>query len=312
MPPADQGTRGRLTAQHQPAVSISRTQLLALAGLTLMWGLNWPLMKLSLRELSPLYFRALTMSGGALWLYFYFRARGIRMTPRGAEWKSVVQLGSTNMFSWHCVSILGVKELASGRAAVLGFTMPVWTVLLGALWFGERLTRRALVATVSVAAAIALLLAHEFTALTGRPLGVLWMECGALLWAIGTLMMRRSGCTLPVQSLTVWMMILSSLALWVLALLLEPWPHWQFTTAMWMSLGYGILVNYGIAQVIWFGIARDLPPATSAMSIMAIPLIGILSATVIVAEWPHWQDLVAALFVTLAIACVLLPSRKTP
>ncbi|NBQ86749.1 MAG: DMT family transporter [Betaproteobacteria bacterium] len=286
--------------------------MLALAALTCMWGLNWPLMKFSLRELSPLYFRALTMTGGALWLYFYFRARGIRMTPSGREWRSIVQLGSTNMFGWHCVSILGVKELASGRAAVLGFTMPVWTVLLGAWLFGERLTARAVFATLSVAVAIGLLLAHEFTALSGRPLGVLWMECGALLWAIGTLMMRRSASTLPVQALTVWMMILSSLALWALAFAFEPWPAWRFSTGMWLSLAYGVVINYGIAQVIWFGLARDLPPTTSAMSIMAIPLIGTLSATFIVAEWPHWQDLVAALFVTAAIACVLLPPRKTP
>ena len=60
------------------------------------------------------------------------------------------------------------------------------------------------------------------------------------------------------------------------------------------------------------GLARNLPPATSAMSIMAIPLIGTLSATVIVGEWPHWQDFVAIGFVMAAIAAVLLPPRTPP
>jgi drug/metabolite transporter (DMT)-like permease len=46
------------------------------------------------------------------------------------------------------------------------------------------------------------------------------------------------------------------------------------------------------------------------MSIMAIPLIGTLSATVIVGEWPHWQDFAAILFVMTAIAAVLLPPRN--
>ena len=45
---------------------------------------------------------------------------------------------------------------------------------------------------------------------------------------------------------------------------------------MWVSLLYGVLINYGFAQLIWFGMARTLPPATSAMSIMAIPLVGTL------------------------------------
>ena len=55
------------------------------------------------------------------------------MVPQGAEWRTVVRLGLPNMLGWHTAAILGVKELASGRAAILGFTMPIWTVLLGLL-----------------------------------------------------------------------------------------------------------------------------------------------------------------------------------
>ena len=79
---------------------------------------------------------------------------------------------------------------------------------------------------------------------------------------------------------------------------------------MWASLIYSIFINYGFAQIIWTVLARKLPPATSAMSIMAVPMVGTLSATLIVGEWPHWQDFAALLFVAAAIAAVLLPSRK--
>ena len=78
---------------------------------------------------------------------------------------------------------------------------------------------------------------------------------------------------------------------------------------MWTALAYGTFINYGFAQTLWAGLARHLPPATSAMSIMAIPLIGTLSATFIVGEWPHWQDFAAILFVMTAMAAVLLPPR---
>ena len=289
---------------------LTRKQLLALVALTLMWGVNWPMMKLSLRELSPLYFRAITMTLGASWLYLFFRARGVRMLPQGTEWRTVVLLGLPNMLGWHTISIFGVKELSSGRAAILGFTMPIWTVLIGALFFGEKLTRRVAWATCAVALAIGLLMAHEVQNLSGKPLGVLWMELAALSWAIGTLMMRRMHITLPTEALAVWMMLLASVCLWALALLAEPLPSFAFSPAMWGSLVYGVLINYGFAQIIWFSLARNLPPATSAMSVMAIPLIGTLSATVIVGEWPHWQDYVAVVLVMSAIAAVLLPARK--
>jgi drug/metabolite transporter (DMT)-like permease len=289
---------------------ISSRQLLTLIALTLMWGINWPMMKFSLRELSPMYFRALTMTAGAIFLYSWYRARGLRMLPRGAEWRSVLIIGAPNMLGWHTVSILGVKELASGRAAILGFTMPIWTVLISVLFLGEKLTRRVAVAAVAVAIAIALLTSSEFTALSGRPLGIVWMEMAAVCWAIGTLLMRRATLTLPVETLTIWTMILASACLWAIALASEPWPSWQFTGPMWASLAYGAFINYGFAQTLWAGLARHLPPSTSAMSIMAIPLIGTLSATVIVGEWPHWQDYLAIVFVMAAIAAVLLPPRS--
>ena len=47
-------------------VRLTRATLLAVAAITLMWGLNWPVMKLSLREITPLWFRALTMTGGVV------------------------------------------------------------------------------------------------------------------------------------------------------------------------------------------------------------------------------------------------------
>ena len=283
----------------------------ALIALTLMWGVNWPMMKYSLREISPLYFRALTMSLGAAWLFAFYYARGIRMAPRGSEWMSIVTLGLPNMLGWHTASILGVKELASGRAAILGFTMPIWTVLIAWLFLGDKLTNRVAVAMVSVAIAIGLLLSHELVALAGRPIGIAWMELAALMWAIGTILMRRAHITLPGEALTVWMLTLASLVLWGMAFALEPWPSWQFSPALWGSLAYGIFINYGFAQIIWFGMARNLPPATSAMSVMAVPLIGTLSATLIVGEIPHWEDYAAMVCVMIAIAAVLLPPRKT-
>ena len=69
---------------------IQRRQILALLALTLMWGINWPMMKLSQREITPLYFRALTMSCGALWLWVYYRARGLRMWPHWPDFAALV------------------------------------------------------------------------------------------------------------------------------------------------------------------------------------------------------------------------------
>ncbi|MDP1901581.1 MAG: DMT family transporter [Rubrivivax sp.] len=288
----------------------TRRQWLALVALTLVWGVNWPMMKFSLRELSPLYFRALTMSGGALLLLTWYRLRGVHMGLPRAAWGPLLLLALPNIFGWHLFSILGVQELASGRAATLGFTMPIWTVLLASAFFGERLHPRALLGMACAGAAVALLVAHEVTTLAGRPLGVLWMQLAAVSWALGTILMRRSALKLPTETITVWMMGVSAIGFWAVAGWLEPWPAWQFTPPMWAALLWGAAVNYGVAQVIWFGLARAMPPQASTFAIMAVPLVGTASAALVVGEVPGWMDWAAAGFIMAAIASALLPRRQ--
>ena len=305
MSPSHQSTGSGLKTPH-----ITRAQLIALVGLTLMWGINWPMMKIAVRELPALYVRGITMGLASLWLMFYFRTRGLRLwpaTPR--EWRDIVLLAIPNIFLWHTLSILGVLALPAGRASILGFMFPVWTVVFGVLFMGQQLNKRIVIAVIAALLGIGLLISHEITALQGKPMGIVWMELGAISWAIGTLWMRRIRFTLPVQSLTAWMMLLSSPVILLLASATETWPTWQISPMAWGSLVYAVFVNYGFAQIIWFGMARDLPPATSAMSIMAVPVTGSLFATFMVGEWPHWQDYVAMVCVVTAIAAVLLPSR---
>lgn len=290
---------------------LSTRQLVLLVLLTLMWGLNWPVMKFSLRELTPLYFRAVTMGGGALLLLLWFSHRGVPLRLPLAEVGRVAWLALPNIVGWHLCSILGLRELASGRAAILAFTMPIWTVLIGALVSHEKLGSRTLLAMVSAATAVGLLAWHELSAIAGRPVGILWMQGGAIAWAAGTVAMRRTRTTLPTEALTVWMMLMGAAVFWGLAPLLEPAPSWRFSPGMLVALAWGMLLNYGWAQVIWFGLARDLPPSASAFSIMAVPVVGTLSATFIVGETPGWADLLAIVFVSIAIASALLPRRAT-
>ncbi|MCI1192013.1 DMT family transporter [Calidifontimicrobium sp. SYSU G02091] len=289
---------------------LTSRQLGALVLLTLMWGVNWPMMKFSLRELSPLYFRAVTMSGGALCLLAFFVWRRVDMRLPWREAGRVAWLALPNIVGWHFFSILGLKELASGRASILGFTMPVWTVLIGALLAHEKLHARVYVSVVAAVAAVGLLSAHELASLAGRPVGVLWMQLAAASWALGTLLMRRTQTALPTEAVTVWMMLMGAAFFWVVAPIAEPAPTWQFSAAMWASLAYGVFLNYGYAQIIWFGLARQLPPSASAFSVMAVPVVGTLAATLIVGERPGWTDLVAIVCVSVAIASALLP-RKT-
>jgi drug/metabolite transporter (DMT)-like permease len=284
-------------------IALTRRQWLLLGLLTLMWGSNWPMMKFSLREVEPLTFRALTMTGGVLVLAGWLAAQGRTLALPRAQVPRVLALALPNIVGWHFASIIGLTHLAAGRAGILAFTMPVWTVVLGALLFGQALTRRAGVASVCALAAVALLAADELSMLAGRPVGVLWMQAAAISWALGTLLMRRIHVTLSTEGLTVWMMAMACVFFWSAAIAVEPWPDWRaWSSATWASLVWGTVINFGISQLVWFRLARELPAQASAFSLMAVPLVGVLSSAPLVGEIPRASDWLAVLFIVAAIA----------
>ena len=289
---------------------IPARNLVSLGLLTLMWGVNWPVMKIGLREMTPLYFRALTMTGGLLLLYSWYRSRGAHLRVPVSALPQIALLALPNVLAWHTLSIFGVQALASGRAAIVGFTMPIWTVVFGVLIFREQMSARLWLATACAAAAVFLLLWHELGALAGQPSGMVWMLSAAACWAFGTLLLKRLSVGVTTEALTVWMIGMAVPVLWMLAVTLEPAPNFDFTPAMWAALTYSFAINYGVAQILWFSIARSVPPVASGLSIMFIPVIGLGSAMWITGEIPFPADYVAALLIIAALAATLLPARR--
>jgi drug/metabolite transporter (DMT)-like permease len=278
--------------------------------LTLIWGSNWPMMKLSLREVGPLWFRALTMLGGVALLAVWVASRGVRLKPERHELKPLATLALPNVVGWHLGSVIGLSMLPAGRAGILAFTMPVWTVLLGALLFGLGLNRRAIVASLLALTAVGLLVMEEALALAGAPQGVLWLQAAALLWALGTLLMKRHGLTLAPEAIAVNMMAMASVVFWVVAWVVEPLPQpWAWTGVMWFTMAWGVVLNFGVSQALWFVLASRMTPQASTFSMMALPLVGLVSAIAILGERPRWTDALAAAFIVAAIAAVNLRVR---
>jgi drug/metabolite transporter (DMT)-like permease len=115
--------------------------------------------------------------------------------------------------------------------------------------------------------------------------------------------MRRSTLALPTEAVTVWMMIYGSIFFCAVAWLVEPLPDWRaWHATTWWSLVYGVFLNFGYAQIIWFTLARALPTQASAFSVMAVPVVGIASSAVLVGEVPQATDWLAALCIVIAIA----------
>jgi drug/metabolite transporter (DMT)-like permease len=290
--------------------ALTRQQLVVLVLLTLVWGVNWPVMKLGVTAYPPLTFRALSM-----WLGLPVLALGLVVLkvpfriPR-RDWRELLWLTTTNMFIWHVCIILAVRTLTSGRAAILGYTMPIFSAVIGAWFFASPLGRRAWTGVSAAALGVMLLLWHELTNLAGRPFGVLLALVAAAFWALGTQMLRRTRLQAPALAISFWMTVLTAILMAVLAALFES-SQWTLpdTTAT-SAILYNAVLIFGFAHAAWTYLARGLPPVASTLSVMLIPVLGVFSGAVWLKEAVHWQDWAAVLLMMVAIASVLWPVRK--
>lgn len=291
--------------------SLNRKDLLLLALLILSWGVNWPVMKLGVRDFPPLTFRTLSMLGGLIVIGLAARLQGASLRVPAGSAMTVVRLAIPNMLVWHSLIIIGVKLLSSGRAAILGYTMPAWAVLSGLVFFGDRISGRALVGILLAMGGAALLLSSEFARISGQPLGTLFALLAAAGWGFGTVLMKRTRIEMPTISLTFWMLGLTTIVMCGLALLFER-SQWRLPDAIeWASILYNAAIIFGFAHVVWFRLARLLPPVMSSLSVMLIPVIGTFSGAWMLGETPHWQDYVAMLLILGAMSTVLIaPPRQ--
>lgn len=293
-------------------MGLSLRDLVLLGLLTLAWGVNWPIMKLGVQDFAPLTFRTISMAGGIFVLLAVIRIQGHRLAIPKEHRLELLKLGFFNMVMWFVLSIYGVKLLASGRAAILGYTLPIWTALIGLALYGENPGKRLWWGVMAAACGVALLLSSELASITGRPLGTLLMLAAAAAWGFGTHMMRRRKQQTPVQVITFWSLLQSLIVCSALCFLIErdQWVRWP-NAVEWSAMAYNSLVIFGFAQVMWFRLATILPPVASGLSVMLIPVIGLFSGIAMLGERPMWQDWVALVSILLAIATVLLPKRKT-
>ena len=292
-----------------PPLSFDRRQIALLVFVTLSWGFNWPVLKMGVTGFAPWSFRTLSMCLGLPLLYLMTRVLKVPLRVPRHEWRELASLTVTNMVVWHVVAIVAVQALSSGRAAILGYTMPVFSALCGAALFGQRLALRQWLGVAAAAVGVALLLWHELGQMTGRPWGALGMLLAAAVWALGTQQLRRTRMTTPTLAIGWWMTLITTTVMGLLAIAFERSAWVAPSPAVWFAVLYNAVLIFGIAQPLWLVLARGLPPVASTLSVMLIPVLGTLSGAWLLNEQLHWQDGAAVLLMLVAIGSVLWPGR---
>jgi len=294
--------------------SIGRS-LVPVAVLALVWGSNWPILKLGVTEMAPLTFRALTLPFAGLGLLAIAKATGESIRIPRAMWPMVAALALVNITGWNGLVLFGVREMAAGRSAIIAYTMPVWATLVSLAVLHEPLGKRKLAGLALGMAGMLVLLGDDIRAIERQPFAALMILGAAFVWACGTVLLRKFQPKIPQNTLTGWMMILGWVPLALAAPLLD--PGWReslgsLSGTAWFAIAYNIAMAGTLAHWAWFTMARTLPVAVSSLASLPVPVVGVFAGMLVLGERPGPPEWIALGLVLSALVAVLWPAKRMP
>ncbi len=283
-----------------------------LAGLVLIWGLNWPIMKLVVHLMPPLWFVAARLTLGAICLFAVLLATGRLARPTRADWPIIWSVSAFQMWLYMGLVTVGLQFIPAGRSAILGYTTPLWVLPAAILLFGERLTRSKLIGMMLGLGGLIVLLNPASIDWSDRQvlLGNLLLLLSAGMWAIAILHTRRHRWHLsPLQLAPIQM------ALLIVPMGIVAWAIEGPFRAEWSWQLVGMLAYNGplaTAFAFWASVSiqRALPSSTASLSYLAVPAWGLTASTLWLGEPLPPSLILGGVLILLGVAAIAFADAR--
>jgi len=293
----------------KPAESLSFVDIALLSLVSLGWGISFPVMKLGLETYPPITFRALSILIGIAALGAVLWARNQRVAISVSELKKLFAISQINLTAWQMGLLYGVILMGASRAAIVGYTMPVWAFVASVVLYKAPISMRGVIGVTLALVAVGALTLNDFSAFVAAPAGLFILVAAAMSWGTGTALIRHTPLSIGNESMAFWALICTLPAYALLTYWFEShlwrWPD----VVEWLTILYGGLVTFSFCYVVWYRLSRRLPPVVSSLSIMMAPVIGVISSAVTMGEQVTALDWLALALILMAMAVVLLPAH---
>ena len=295
---------------HSAQTSAGRPQQLALAALLLLaliWGYNWVVMKIAVRDAPAFTFAGLRNLFGSLSMFAALALLRRPMRPQELAGSALFGLlqsgGQIGLCTWALV------EGGAGKTAILTYTMSFWTLLLAWAFLGERLSgRQVLGAAAALAGMLCLLM--PFSMAGGLFSKALAVASGAV-WACATVVLKKLTSRRPVEllSFTAWQMAFGSLPLLAAGALFSTAPV-TWSPSFILALAYNAVPASAVAWLLWLYAVKHLPAGIAGLSGLIIPVVGLLAASWQLGEIPQPLELAGMLLILGAISLTAFSALK--
>lgn len=244
--------------------------------LVLVWAISWPVVKVGVSVVSPIWFACFryAMATGVLFLVAAAR-RELRLPVR-ADRGLVLVSGVLQMGVYSALTSVALTRLPAGRASVLAFSTPLWVAPLAA-WRGqERLTRRSMAGVgLGVLGVIAIAAPSLLQGGAGHAAAYGLLLVAAMAWAVSIVFVREHRFTANPAALAPWQTLIATALLLPTALATEGPPPSIAGRGL-AALLYVGPVATAFAYWAVVDVGRRLRATTFSVALLATPAVGLL------------------------------------
>lgn len=288
----------------QPAAPSRLAAIALFASIVVAWGITWTVAKLIVMEVPPFWMSAIRSAVATVGLGALLLARGQMIIPKRGDWAVIVMIAIPHMIVFSVLMSYGLMHVPVGRSVVLAYTTPLWVALGAWPFLKER---------IPPARALGIGLGLAGLAFLFNPLAFDWSDANALFgnamlllsalsWSVSILYTRAHRWVSSPFQLVFWQALLATIILTALAPLIEGAPGFAFSPRLAALFAYTGLV--GTAYAFWALaiVNRALPASTTALGILATPVVGIAGSALFLGESLDLPLLLAAAMILAGIA----------
>jgi drug/metabolite transporter (DMT)-like permease len=291
-------TAHEVSSHERPAY---RKGLFFLITVVIAWGLTWPVNKVLLESLSPLWMMALRSAIAAIALFVIAIALGRLALPPLGDVPVLLSITLLHMVGFAVLAAWGLQLVPTGRSVVLAYTTPLWVIPGAVLFLRERLTvRRMTGVALGLLGLVVLFNPRAFDwASRDAILGNGAIIAAAILWAASILHIRGHRWHSTPFDLVPWEMLLATAILTPMAVVVSGPLTTEWNGRLVALLLYAGVPGTAVGYWATAMASRNLPAVTTALGLLTTPVVSIAVATIWLGE-PLALPLIAALALILA------------
>ena len=296
----------------QNAVVSPRTAYTLFIGIIIIWGVNWPIMKLGMQDIPPITFAALRMLMGAVCFLALTAMLGKLKIPPKQDWPVIISVGLLKMAGFQILIYLGLTTVDAGRSAMVAYTTPLWVIPAAYLFLREAISPLKAIGMVIGLTGLGLLFAPWTLDWSnqGVLVGHTWLLVAAISWACLMLHIRVHKWHSSPLELMPWQFLVACVIGLPLAMWLEADQSINWTTQSIAILAYNGPLATAFCYWASVTVNRALPAATTSLSFLGVPMMGIASAVWLLGEQLSLTDWVGIAAISIGLLLVVQADRN--